>query len=131
MASTKFYNCYRHSLMSTPLTSDILQIQEYLWHPSLSLGPHHAMKKVQQPNKLAYMVFQMELVLCFGSLLSSGTYPDFTVSYNNIIIFKRATTPQVQSQFCPNESHCRLGTRSPIVRGDWGRVARWPPERSC
>ena len=29
------------------------------------------------------------------------------------------------AQFCPNESHCRLGTRSPIVRGDWGRVARW------
>ena len=25
---------------------------------------------------------------------------------------KRATTPQVQSQFCPNESHCRLGTKS-------------------
>ena len=46
--------------------------------------------------------------------------------YIYIYIYKRATTPQVQSQFCPNESHYRLGTRSPIVRSDWGRVARWP-----
>ena len=45
-------------------------------------------------------------------------------------VYKRATTPQLQSQFCPNESHCRLGTRSPIVRGDWGRVAWWRWERS-
>ena len=43
---------------------------------------------------------------------------------------KRATTPQVQSQFCPNESHCRLGTRPPNVRDDWERVARWRWERS-
>ena len=41
------------------------------------------------------------------------------MEYGNIGIIKRATTPQVQSQFCPNESHCRLGTRSPIgVTGD-------------
>ena len=26
--------------------------------------------------------------------------------------------------FCPNESHCSLGTRSQIVRDDWGRVSR-------
>ena len=30
-------------------------------------------------------------------------------------LIKRATTPQVQSQFCPNESHCRLGTRSRVT----------------
>ena len=53
------------------------------------------------------------------------------VSSYYVYYIKRATTPQVQSQFCPNESHFRLGTRSPIVRGDWGRVARWPWERSC
>ena len=31
---------------------------------------------------------------------------------NDIILFiiQVATTPQVQSQFCPNQSHCHLGT---------------------
>ena len=37
---------------------------------------------------------------------------------------KRTTTPQVESQFCPNESHFSLGTRSQALADDWGRVAR-------
>ena len=47
-----------------------------------------------------------------------------------LFIQQVATTLQVQSQICPNESHCRLETRSQSLEDDWGQVARWRWERS-
>ena len=42
--------------------------------------------------------------------------------FHILALIKRATTPQVQSQFCPNESHCRLGTRSQSLGVTWNEL---------